>query len=76
MIQPTIPPGFYTALLPVAALVVSGAPAHSQQVPVVAPGHEQLAPATGAPTAQRGVAASRSITTSLPCRGGSYACGN
>ncbi len=59
MIQPTIPRGFYTALLPVAALVVSGGPALSQQVPVVAPGHEQLAPATGAPTAQSGVAVRR-----------------
>ncbi|QPN67290.1 cupin domain-containing protein [Synechococcus sp. CBW1006] len=59
MIQPSCPLGFYAALLPVAALVVSGAPAHSQQVPVVAPSHEQLAPATGAPTAQIGVAVRR-----------------
>ena len=56
MIQPACPLGIYAALLPVAALVVGGAPALSQQVPVVAPGHEQLAPAPGAPTAQVGVA--------------------
>jgi quercetin dioxygenase-like cupin family protein len=59
MIQPACPLGFYAALLPVAALVVCGAPALSQQGPVVAPGHEQLAPVPGAPTAQVGVAVRR-----------------
>lgn len=59
MIQPACPLGFCTALLPVAALVVSGAPALSQPLPAVAPSHEQLAPAPGAPTAQVGVAVRR-----------------
>lgn len=59
MIQPACPLAVFAALLPVAALVVGGAPALSQQGPVVAPGHEQLAPVPGAPTAQVGVAVRR-----------------
>lgn len=59
MIQPACPRAVFTALLPVAALVVSGTPALSQPLPAVAPSHEQLAPAPGAPTAQVGVAVRR-----------------
>jgi predicted dehydrogenase len=59
MIHPACPLGVLAVLLPAVATVVSGAPAPSQQVPVVAPGHEQLAPAAGAPTAQIGVAVRR-----------------
>ena len=59
MIHPAYPLGVLAALLPAAATVVSGAPALSQQIPVVVPSHEQLAPAPGAPTAQAGVVVRR-----------------
>jgi quercetin dioxygenase-like cupin family protein len=59
MIQPACPRAVFTALLPVAALVVRGAPALSQPLPAVAPSHEQLAPMPGAPTAQVGVTVRR-----------------
>ena len=55
MIHRACPLGVLAAFLPALATDVSGAPALSQQVPVVAPRHEQLAPAPGAPTAQVGV---------------------
>ena len=59
MIHPAYPLGVLAALLPAAATVVNGAPALSQQIPVVVPSHEQLAPAPGAPTAQAGVVVRR-----------------
>ena len=59
MIHPARPLGVLAALLPAVATVASGAPTLSQQVPVVAPRHEQLAPVPGAPAAQVGVAVRR-----------------
>jgi len=59
MIHTACPLGVLAVILPAAATVVSGAPALSQQLPAVAPSHEQLAPAPGAPTAQVGVVVRR-----------------